>query len=208
MSSEYIDMLKLAAERATGQSRGLTAAAAIAETKIETELFSDYCSFDPVLVSVSAFRIEALLTSSRKNEFTEIDFKLLRDALLIRSADTTAPLSPSDLAISTIVFADAERKDVVLRLFDRFKSKDNFSLVSYSNYLIPVIGIDYLYDFKTSADVGESGGMGGPMRYYVRDFALERLYAHLGLKPHFSERSDDKAAYYSWAHVLTLDAKR
>lgn len=44
--------------------------------------------------------------------------------------------------------------------------------------------------------------MGGPLRYDLRDFALERIYRHMGLKPILVECFDGKAHYYSWAHIL------
>jgi hypothetical protein len=205
-SSDYLEKLKAASERAKPRGRsGISAADAVAETKVDDGLFADYASGDYARTGIAAFRIEALLRSPRFSEFDTNAFRRIHEALRSRITDVSARVLGSDIANAYHSELPAEtKKDLIAGLYARLKGHDEHSLISYSGYLVPIIGIDYLYEYQTSTLMGVSGGMGAPMHYCLRDFALERICAHLGLKPKHIVCFDGKAKYYSWSVVPRL----
>src|SRR6266436_2064883 len=108
-TSDYIDMLKAAAKKAAQPIRiGITAAVAVSETRINDKLFADYASHDQAEVNISAFRIEALLLSARKQEFTPNNLTTLLRVLRSRIDDLSAPVCSSDIVVG---FCCASTKD-------------------------------------------------------------------------------------------------
>ena len=202
MSSDYIEMLREATERAKPTRAGITVASAVADTLIDSVLFADYASLDRGRASIAAFRIEALLGSVRKKEFTASDIAQLHHALWSRIGSPIAPVVAADISVACFTgLEEAEKKRLVHQLFARLKGESDYWLIAYSGLLVPVLGIEYLYEFESSDVMGESGGMGGPMRYHLRDFALERICAHLNLTPRLIDHFDARASWYSWIDV-------
>ena len=200
MDFDYVEKVKAAYGKLGRTS--ITAADAVAETKIEDTLFSDFGSRDQGRVNISAFRVEALLNSARKAEFAPDRLQRLRDALLTRIHDASAPICCSDIAIVWFCrFDEPEQRSIITSLFNRMRGIEDYWLIAYSAYLVPILGLDYLYEFQNSTVIGESGGMGGPPVYSLRNFALERLCFHLKLKPNFVECFDGKVSYHSWSQL-------
>ena len=79
--------------------------------------------------------------------------------------------------------------------------------LSYAGYYLPAGSFSLLFEFQHDPFVAETGGMGGPPRYILRDHALDVLerLSHcpvLAAGDCFEDTPEGRVSYRSWSRFL------
>ena len=182
-------------------ARGLSKSQVLSSVQIDDKLIWQYCHGDPAELRLASFKIVCLLQSIRSREFTQRHFEAFRGSLSERLLSENSVVTCDDITIAAQTNLQPT-KTVLTTLVKRLRGVDDFGLIAASAVLVPVIGHEYLLAYRDSDLVGETGGIGGPLRFVLRDAALLRLNFHLGVPLVDVRDPGQNISGYAWPSEL------